>query len=533
MTTPALDLLVRRWQLGSEAQPVVENLLKSIENGHSVLKLDAAEAALLKGSPALSQGQFPAPLVLLPGDLLQSWRLYKSEQRIAETLQSLASAKVGAVSPAVKKAQGALFRDPADAQSQAASLGLSRRLALITGGPGTGKTYCAARLLALLALGKPELRVALCAPTGKAAKRLGESVVKMAQDLPAPVAPLKPWLERTGSEAGTLHRLLGWRPGQDRCAYNADRPLPVDLVLVDEASMLDILLWNALLQALPPDASLIVLGDQRQLESIEPGRVLGSLVEAAGLGALKGCHIELKKNHRFDHKPGIAALAAAAADADSAAVLKALPAPPATGEGEVERVGSHELDAALDRVWPQVLALAQAREAGPALQALAQLRVLCALNQGPWGVEGLNRRIETRLMREGVAAHTRPLLVLVNEPQAGLFNGDLGVHLPGGSAYFGQPEAPKPFSLGALPRHETAWAMTVHRAQGSEYEQVLLVLPPEAHAIVGPEWLYTALTRCKARIVLAADEAALKAACLPREKRRSALGYWLAKELGA
>lgn len=519
MSAPLLELLLRRYRLKAEAVPVVERLIKAWDQGHTALQLDPAEARLFEGSAAISRGGEPKPLVLQPGRLLQSWRLYQAEQRIHAKLLGLAQVPAEMPTSPVAKALVQLWPSAADAQRQAAELGLTKRLALITGGPGTGKTYTAARLLALLSLQTPGFRFALAAPTGKAAQRLGESVAKASHQLPEALAGQAGVLEQAGRQACTLHRLLAWRPGADKCGYNAARTLPFDGVLVDEASMLDVMLWDALLQALGPRTRLIVLGDHRQLESVEPGRVLGGLVEAADVpGALQGCHVELRTNHRFAEHPGIGQLAQAIRDHQVE--------PLAVKSDEVELFGSGDLDAALGRVWPEVLALATATGPGPALTALGHLRVLCALNDGPWGVDGLNQRIERRLAAEGLARHASPVLVRVNDAHSGLFNGDLGVILPwesGFAACFGDADQPRVLPLTHLPDHGVAWAMTVHRSQGSEYQRVLLVLPPEPHELVGPELLYTAVTRAKAWVGIVADPAVLEAGVKARPRRLTGL----------
>jgi exodeoxyribonuclease V alpha subunit len=178
------------------------------------------------------------------------------------------------------------------------------------------------------------------------------------------------------------------------------------------------------------------------------------------------------------------------------------------------------------------MAVVRASTPEEALAALARIRILCALRRGPYGVEGVNARVEARLRREGLPAgewaHGRPVLVTANDPHSGLFNGDVGVLLNkedgrGITAWFPGLQEPRSVPLAALPSHDTAWAMTVHRSQGSEFDSVLLVLPPQPHELAGPELLYTGVTRAKSRILLAADEAALRAACRQRPPRRTGL----------
>ena len=525
MSQPLLELLKQRWGLDGAAYDAAETLAGSWDKGHTALAPSEAQLLALRHSPAVAldpKAALPKPLVL-HGGLLQSWRHGQAEQELARLLTALADHAPEPLPPQLETALRSLYPDPGDPQAKAVLAGMTRRLAIITGGPGTGKTHTAARILALKLMQNPGLRYALTAPTGKAAQRLAESVGK------------------AGAFSSTLHRLLEWRPDQDRCARNVGRPLSLDLVVVDEASMLDLMLWRALLRALPQDATLLVLGDPFQLESIEPGRVLGSLLEAASAtGALSGCHVELVKNHRFAERSSISVLAQAvrsqtgkAGEAD--AVLAACPLA-AGGDPEVARYASDALDQALDRVWDKVLAVALARNPGAALQALEDLRVLCALNEGKWGVSGLNERIERRLVREGHVGCAHPVLVGVNDPHSGLFNGDLGVLLPGpggGSAVFKSPSGVLSFPAFHLPEHKKAWAMTVHRSQGSEYGSILLVLPPldregKGQELLRRELLYTAVTRAKERVLVVADEAALRAACAPGEERLSGLRTYLA-----
>jgi exodeoxyribonuclease V alpha subunit len=523
MSRALIDLLTRRHGLTAEAEPVVQALLDAWQQGHTALALTPEQAALMAASPAVATDPAgpPRPLILLPGPLLQSWRLHQAERRIHTRLQALATAAAYAVPKAVMGALNALFPEAGGQQRAAAELGLRRPLALISGGPGTGKTYTAARLLALAALQTPGLRLGLAAPTGKAAQRLGESLAAAADHLPPALAAGAQALREAGRRSQTLHRLLAWNPGTDACGYHAQRPLPLDLVLVDEASMLDVALWDSLLQALAPGARLVILGDPHQLESVEPGRVLGGLVEAAqAQGPLAGCHVELRQNHRFAQHPAIGQLADAIRAHDAQALLTTLQA----GHADAALYPSRQLDQALAAVWPEVLALAQATDPAAALTALARLRLLCAVNQGPWGVDGLNRRISARLQQQGHAAHAKPLLVTVNDPSSGLFNGDLGVELPDGRVAFGDPAQPRVHPLGQVPEHKDAWAITVHRAQGSEYATVLLVLPPEGADNVGPELLYTAVTRAKERVLLVAEQGVLAEGVKLRQRRVTSLG---------
>ena len=557
MSLAAIQMLKRRWGLPDAAAPVLERFFTSWAAGHTSLELSHEEAGLLAGSAAVttasdgSDGSRPAPLVLR-GTRLQSWRLDQAETRVAARLRELANENAEGpagdtsdASPGDGDDLAQLFPDPHSAQRRAAELGLRRALALVTGGPGTGKTTTAARLLALLANRQPGIRVALAAPTGKAAARLGEAIAQAARELDGPLASVRPRLERAAFQARTLHRLLRWHPRTDRCRFHAGNPLPYDLVVVDEASMLDLVLWDRLLSALGRGTRLVVLGDHRQLESVQPGRVLAEMIVAAaadGNSAAAGgasvatdspltdCHVELDRNYRFESHPGISRFAAAIREYDGETALQTL-----TNKDYREELfyySSAQVDNALEQVWPQVMAVVRASTPDEALAALTRVRILCALRRGPYGVEGVNARVEARLRREGLPAgewaHGRPVLVTANDPHSGLFNGDVGVLLNredgrGITAWFPGLQEPRSVPLGALPSHDTAWAMTVHRSQGSEFESVLLVLPPQPHELVGPELLYTGVTRARSRILLAADEGALRAACQRRPPRRTGL----------
>ena len=561
MSQAAIHMLKRRWDLPDAAAPVLERFFTAWAAGHTSLELTDEEAGLLAGSAAVTNGaagSSPAPLVVR-GTRLQSWRLDQAETRVAARLRELASEYVRVPAgdtpdhPPALDAPGAadapsdaadlaqLFPDPQSAQRRAAELGLRRALALVTGGPGTGKTTTAARLLALLANREPGIRVALAAPTGKAAARLGEAMGQAARQLDGQLAVVRPRLERAAFQARTLHRLLGWNPRTDPCHFHTGNPLPYDVVVVDEASMLDLVLWDRLLSALGRGTRLVVLGDHRQLESVQPGRVLAEMIVAAAAdgnggtsgrtsGPLADCHVELDRNYRFESHPGIGHLAAAIRNYDADAAVQVLAN--MDYREELFHYPSARVDDALEQVWPQVMAVVRASSPDEALAALTRVRILCALRRGPYGVEGVNARVESRLRREGLPAgewaHGRPVLVTANDPHSGLFNGDVGVLLNredgrGITAWFPGLQEPRSVPLAALPSHDTAWAMTVHRSQGSEFDSVLLVLPPQAHELAGPELLYTGVTRARSRILLAADAAAVRAACQQRPPRRTGL----------
>lgn len=527
----------------------------------------------LRSSPLVGDGQRPTPLVLDGRLRLYLYRYWAAEQRLSRNLRPLLERP--SLPPDGQTAE--LFRrlfGPPDAGSEvdyqalAAALALDRGLCLISGGPGTGKTTTVSRILALWLTAQPDLRIALAAPTGKAAARLGESIEEQIPDLPLPTE----LAERLPRQAATLHRLLAYRRHQRRFLHRPGNPLPCDVLVVDEASMVDLLMMDVLVAALPRGARLVLLGDRDQLTSVETGFVFGDLArgaQGAGLSAdfatafedLSGTHlplalpdgdsplrdtaVELVVNYRFRHQPGIGALATAIRQQDVHRALDVLDDPTV---GDANR-RSHGGDARgwLDPVYPAVRHLFAADNAEEALRRLTAFRILAVTRRGPWGIEQLNRRVEDQLQRDDllvddgrVAAAAanddgghrwypgRPIMVTHNDYAVGLFNGDLGICWPDDGqlrAVFpdGRKGGLRSLPLSKLPPHTTAWAMTVHKSQGSEFDHVLLVLPEKDSPLLGRELLYTAVTRAKVRVDLVADASLLEAGIGRRTRRDSGL----------
>ena len=437
--------------------------------------------------------------------------------------------------------------DAIDWQLAATAAAARSPFTLLTGGPGTGKTTTVARLLGVLTHLQPTLRIALAAPTGKAAARLGEALHQRAAAWPA-LAPIAARLQPT-----TLHRLLGYRPGDDSFRASAQHPLPFDLVIVDEASMVDPVLLAVLCTALLPQARLLLVGDRDQLAAVAAGQVLGELCRAAqperGVGQQLAAFVQaatgmslpspatasplsdhvvaLRTNHRFGQQPGIGAFAQALAGRDPAGALAALRA------NHADLLHAADADHALAEVAPQLLAASTARTAEQALAALATVRILTATRHGPLGALAWNRRVEALLHQRGQRVdspwyHGRPVLVTQNDAQNRLWNGDLGVvvYTPEGRpmvAFVGSDGGVRLVPPLRLPAHETAWAMTVHKAQGSEYDTILLSMPDRA----GPGWqaplLYTGISRARRRAVLVAEPSLLAPALAHWPQRSSGL----------
>lgn len=515
----------------------------------TLLQIDPGDGGVERGERGESG---VSPLVLCDARLYLR-RYWRHERRIARALRGRASA----TAPVVDAARAGSLLDalfPArpeagtDWQRLACERALDGRLTVVTGGPGTGKTWTAARALVLLQAlhdGAEPLRIALAAPTGKAAARLRQAIAAALDDLRqgTAVAPAVAVLAQRLGPARTLHALLGTRPGTRRFQHDETRPLDVDLLVVDEASMVHLEMMDALLAALPPAARLLLLGDREQLASVEAGAVLADVCGAPAGSALARRVVTLRRSRRFDG--AIAELAAAVNRGDGAAAVAAL----RTGG-----VGTLHLDDSADASRIATLAI-DGREGAPGwrplfdrlaarpadaagfepwalalLQDFDRCRVLAALREGPWGVAGLNAAIESTLARRGLLDPRgewyagRPVMVTRNEPGLGLFNGDIGLVLrtPEGAtkACFADGERLHAVSVTRLADVQTAFALTVHKSQGSEFGHVVLVLPETDSAVLTRELLYTGITRARQALSVVAQRPALLGSAAGRPTRR-------------
>ncbi|MEY4749602.1 MAG: exodeoxyribonuclease subunit alpha [Pseudomonadota bacterium] len=529
-------------------------------------------------------------------------RLFPAPTQTAATHHTPSGAEVSAATPSGAEAT-APDTPTFDWQKAACAIALRGRLSVITGGPGTGKTYTAARLLALLFATSPapeRLRVALAAPTGKAAARLKQSIDTALQGLQASVGPaldLAGLTERMGA-ARTLHALLGARPDTRKLRHHAGQPLEVDVLIVDEASMVHLEMMANLLDALPAIARVVLLGDKDQLASVEAGAVLGDLCRQADAGAYRGETLRylqavagqsvparfadehgpalaqqtvmLRRSQRFGGAIGALALAVnagaerqaqavlttghAAADADPDAVRWLAQAEPQdivqlACAGRAGAPGGY-------RSYLQAITSRPARaEPGSepfddwvraVLQAFDRFRVLCAVREGEWGVAGLNRSIQARLAElellkpRGEWYEGRPVLVRRNDYGTGVFNGDIGIALKplareaGLRVYFVDGTAVRSVSVSRLPDVETAFALTVHKSQGSEFEHSVLVLPPQGGRIATRELIYTGITRARKAFTLVTPQAEVFTQGLAqRTQRSSGLPELFEAEMGA
>ena len=454
------------------------------------------------------------PLILDAAGRLYLHRSWDSERRVAEGILARSSSlfdDIAGFSAALDR-----YFPPGndgDLQREAAQAALSQRFTVISGGPGTGKTSTVARILALLvelAVGAPPV-ILLAAPTGKAAMRLKQSIRQAAEGLPLPES-LRAAIPQ---EVSTIHRLLGVIPGQSGFRHDRNNLLSCDVLVVDEASMIDLPLMARLLEALPEDTRVILLGDSDQLASVEAGAVLSDICAGSSGFPLpageRPAVIQLTKSFRFHDHSGIGRLSRLINAGDGAGSLELLTS------GLYSDVCWRQLppDGAFAESFKKVAAEEFATFAGAAspvaaLEALERFRILAPHREGQHGISRLNRLVEAALSPlwpDGAqGGRLLPVMVTGNNYDLGLYNGDTGVvtvaRADGGqTVFFPEPDAlPRSFSALRLPPHETAFALTVHKTQGSEFDRVLLILPDQLSDILSRELLYTAVTRARTRV---------------------------------
>jgi exodeoxyribonuclease V alpha subunit len=455
-------------------------------------------------------------------------RYWREERRLAEDLRTLGAGSGAEPSEAVLDR---LFAGAADdRQRLAAATAVRRRFAVVAGGPGTGKTTTVARIVALLIEQGGAPLIALAAPTGKAAARLAEAVHAEAEALDVDDAVRERLL---ALDASTLHRLLGWQPGShSRFRHDRANRLPHDVVIVDETSMVSLSLMARLVEAVRPDARLILVGDPGQLTSIEAGAVLGDIVGPGGSAPERGI-VVLDRVHRYGGS--IATVAEAISRGDADAVLDALRAVTwidTDADGDAALAPVRELLVAVAR---SIRAAAVEGDGAGAIDALGAFRVLCAHRRGPFGVGAWTARTEGWLAHgiPGFGAlgnwyPGRPLLVTENDYGLRLYNGDTGVVVarPDGTvtAAFERHGAVAEISPSRLAAVETVYAMTVHKSQGSQFDTAAVVLPEPDSPLLTRELLYTAVTRAREQLIVAGSEAAIRAAVARPVARASGLG---------
>ncbi|SAL17024.1 AAA family ATPase [Caballeronia telluris] len=592
----------------------------------------AARAALFASGLACG-GEGPAadllPLVVDEGQRVYLARYFDYERRLAQALvarmrgetQQDASSDPATLARRIARFFGPPQDDAIDWQRVAALVALGGRLTVVSGGPGTGKTTTVVGVLACLIDENPTLRIALAAPTGKAAQRMQEALIERAVQLPPELAARLP---RTSF---TLQRLLGTLP-DGRFRHHRDNPLPFDVIVVDEASMIDVALAAHLVEAVAPDARLVMLGDKDQLAAVEAGAVFAELSAqpvfseagaariAAGLGVapkhfraalpddaaaphalgapgdreddyllidgsegyaalheahaeswhpapedvsasnpLTDCVVWLERNYRFGLDSDIGRLSVAIRRGSAEAALAALQASDAADgvtraavlvDDHAPALSERTLARLAAGFAPYAQALAEALEGQSGVaalfDALNRYRVLCATREGARGVDEINARLAAKVRERAGGALAfgaqwfagRPVIVTRNDYALGLFNGDIGIAMPAADGAlrvaFRMADASLRFvSPAALPPHDTAFALTVHKSQGSEFDHAALVLPATFNRVLSRELVYTAITRAKQRVEVIGAPAIFAQAVATPTRRDSGLAARIAQ----
>ncbi len=445
-----------------------------------------------------------------------------------------------------------------DRQKMAVMLALSSPLTIISGGPGTGKTTIVTALIATLALNDPPPRIALVAPTGKAAARMEDAMRKQ-------VSTLSPELiKRLPDHASTIHMLLGAKPASNEFRHNRDNPLPYDLIVIDEASMIDLSLAARLFTALLPGTRIVLLGDKDQLAAVEAGAVFAELARRSSLSdvtaedpdrkkddllslrpspgtekkGISDCVVWLTENYRFGAESPIGRLAALVVNGNDAQMTDWLQTQKSS-EIKWEAIGdglpAKVVDALVCGFESYVAAVKQG-DPGDVLSIYEKFCVLCAIRRGKRGVEGINDVIaqKLRLRLSGEISsdshwyNGRPVMITENDYGLGIFNGDIGIALTGKNGnldvWFKAKEGGiRSISPSSLPAHQTAFAITIHKAQGSEFENVALILPEQDSPVLTRELIYTAVTRARKSLSLYGSLKIMSVAVCRPTSRRSGL----------
>lgn len=563
--------------------------------GHVCLDLDSvAENPFIQEMAEAEQVKLPEPSTWLqkisknqavgkPGDLrplvldkknrLYLYRYWDYEKKLSEAIFKRVKEDIKNIDPTVVKES---FKrhfptntaDDNMRQSIAAFIATFKRFCIISGGPGTGKTYTVAKILALLLEleKRNKLTILVAAPTGKAASKIGESIraAKKTLDSHSEI------IEAIPAEAFTIHRMLKTIPNSPYFYHNAANPLNADIVVVDEASMVDLALMSKLLSAVPANARLILIGDKDQLASVDAGAVLGDICNRSNLHGFSGkfikkfekitgrklgvsmkgntkntglhdCIVVLKKSYRFAYNSPIGELSRAVTLGDSEKALCLLKNKQTKISWEQISLAGDLILALQENIIKGYSEYLKTEDPIVALKLIHRFKILCAVKMGPFGVNAVNRLAEQVLSQVGLITietsssrpwyKFRPVLITCNDYDLGLFNGDIGVTLPAPGSdsrelfvYFsGSSGVLMRFLPHNLPEHETVYAMTVHKSQGSEFENVLLVLPDRDYPVLTREMLYTGITRSRQNVSIYGTENIIKTTIARKIKRTSGL----------
>jgi exodeoxyribonuclease V alpha subunit len=546
---------------GDELVPLTAGLLsEAVGQGHvclNLLRMDALYEKVmaflpehldewltrLKQSNVVGEDGDYKPLIVNDKGMLYLYRHWQDEKVVAYAIQqrcqTIELLDEQQLQQDFEKWQNQV--EGIDWQKVAVLMALTQQFCVISGGPGTGKTTIVLRILQSLRNQQKDCRVALAAPTGKAAARLQQATENK---------------DETLVQAKTLHRLLGISPDNEQGRYNADRPLPFDVIIVDEASMIDISLMAKLLQAMSTKARLILLGDSQQLASVESGAVLANLCQQQvtfdptfaamanhladitldnayinGSGSvLNNSVVQLQHSYRFDQNSIIGRLARAVQWGESDVVVAEL------SQASTPIWQYVDIDALLNTTFQgyqtYIDAITSFADPQTCIKAFEQFRVLCALKQGPQSVASLNSLMERYLHKKGWRSqqdfyHGRPIMVTQNDYRQHLFNGDVGLILQDETgqlrACFLEENEIRYIPITRLPTHETAFAMTVHKSQGSEFDHVSVLLPDEDNTVLTRELLYTAITRARKQVNIMANEDIIRSTVVNQHRRETGL----------
>jgi len=530
---------------GKSLSGLTRALTERVVSGSSHLSADEVNESYgaWKSLPAIGDADANLPLVYTDSGKLYFRRFYEYERLIATVFHKKCTKASGEISKDTEIFFKSTLSSLVDDQQALAVVAvLQRDLVLLTGGPGTGKTRTIVAMLAAYIKEHPDTIIALAAPTGKAAFRMRESVLQTLKLIELPDTLSQKIIDST--RATTLHRLLGSKTGSVDFERNKRSPLPCHLVVVDEASMIDLPLMAKLCDALQEKAKLVLLGDADQLAPVHGGAVFNALVKSSqpnefraedlpkvkffsgsaklssSNNTLAGSLIQLSQVHRRK-------------DTHSSAKIGELC--DAIKEGKVEDILSIIHSETESIIWINDLddprldilisdefsELSDARVPAFALSKLGGFRILCPNNEGRYGVSSWNLRAEKNLPDAG--GQIRPVVVHVNDYEIGLFNGDDGVVF-GPKAYFPTEDGTREITRSRLPQHKIGYASTIHRSQGSEFNKVAVVLPPEDSKLLSRELLYVAVSRAKEMVFLVGSEDSLIAAVKRTERQNS--GVW-------
>lgn len=502
---------------------LVQDLSAALTAGHSCLGVNREEAELLMGSPQVSSSE-DTPLILFDNQLYLN-RYYQYERRLAKRMEEMSKVvhQVNDCDRLLDDSFGGAEGDEVDLQRLSAEVTLKRSLSIISGGPGTGKTSTVAKIIALLlTVYGTDQKIALAAPTGKAAMRLRQSMdVNRKSHLPGDMQIHIP------TEAMTLHRLLGVKNYSPAFRHHRQNPLDYDVVIVDEASMVDLALMSKLVDALKPDARLILLGDKDQLASVESGSVLNDLI-----GCLPENTTTLVKSYRFDTT--IQQFARQINGGDAEAAWSVLNSDEYTNVSLRSTSSIDSIGRRYEKYMARAVALKDGGKSGGLVDDFHGFQVLCAVRKGELGVETINKKIERYLSAKGYECMCgefypgRPVMVTRNDYILKLYNGDIGFTLvdPDGKVkvWFERSNGSMAgFSPHRLPQCETVFAMSIHKSQGSEFDDVLVILPRQENRVLSRELIYTAVTRAKKRVEIMAEKEIFQLSIKRRVERYSGL----------